>query len=254
MPKYSKYYKKGSYGLKQNNYSRALTTASNLHAIRMAKKAANAPLSNRGFGSMGIPQNREKKFFDISTGSKDVNTTGDFTLLHIPILGSDFNNRIGRKTLIKSIYVRGFVALKNAVSLNFIEEAPAQLGRMILFIDNQPNGAAPAVTDLLSEALSTSQLNPNNRDRFKIIKDKEFVFDPLVVSATDATGVQNRTIHPIKIYKKLNIETIFNSTNAGTIGDINTGAFYMLWIGSFNSVGGGIPEAVVSTRIRFDDV
>lgn len=254
---YKSEYKKGSYGSTRKPLS--LKQSSVLAAQQRAKynkvlaSLGRAPLANRGFSSMSIPQNRERKFFDILTATYQANTTGSFTLLHIPQLGSDFNNRIGRKTHIRSIYIRGRILIEpaNAVPAT---TAGNQQARLIVFIDLQPNGAAPAVTDLLNEAVPSSHLNPNNRDRFKVIKDKTFVFEPFTFSttATQSVAAWNRTIHDIKIYKKCNIETIFNATNGGTIGDINSGAVYMFWIGS--TVAGALDaNAILSARVRFDD-
>jgi len=39
-------------------------------------------------------------------------------------------------------------------------------------------------------------------------------------------------IKKVKCYKKLNVETIYNAGNAGTIADINSGALYVFWIGT----------------------
>jgi len=175
--------------------------------------------------------------------------------MHIPDLGSDFNDRIGRKTVLKSFYIRGRCQVGAAANPGADNTSASQLCRLIVFVDNQPNGAAPAVTDLLKEALPSSQLNANNRDRFRIIKDKEYCFDPFfnVSTATQSRYGQGRTTAPIKLYKKINVETIFNGTNGGSIGDINTGALYMFWIGN-NAVGATDSEAIVSVRCRFDDM
>lgn len=198
----------------------------------------------------GVKQ--ELKVSDITTAQYAVNTTGTFTLLHVPILGTDYTQRIGRKTVIKSLYIRGRVLIENAQVFTAAITCAAQQPRMILFWDMQPNGAAPAVTDLLNTADSTSHLNLNNRDRFRIIKDKTFVFDPMVITAATAVANWNRTISDIKCYKKLTGEVIFNGTNGGTIADINSGALYMFWIGNVPA-GTNDSLAVLSTRIRFDD-
>lgn len=254
MPKYTSQYKSGSYNRKGSKYySKALTTASNLYAIRQAKRASNAPLSNRGFGSMAVLQNREKKFFDVTSARYNAKALDPvIKLLFVPVLGSDYNNRIGRKTIMKSLYIRGHLRLKAAANLTTDEPCPAQQARLIIFCDLQPNGATPALTDLLTGNDATYQLNPNNRDRFKIIKDKLYSFDTYQISGNNGWAVSGRTGYDIKIYKKLNMETIFNATNAGSIGDINTGALYMVWVGTVIS-NDTIPEAYISTRVRFDD-
>lgn len=253
-------YKKGSYNKgfnppRQNNVLAQVQRNQRAAVNKAIAARGMAPLSNRGFGSMALGINRERKFFDIDTATYQANTTGSFTLLYVPILGSDFTNRIGRKTIVKSTYIRGRVLLE-ALNNQFATVTVAALqARMIVFIDNQPNGAAPAVTDLLKEAVPSSQLNANNRDRFRIIKDKTYVFDGFVnvTTATQSQAAFNRNIYDIKCFKKLNIETIFNGTNGGTIGDINTGALYMFWIS--NTIAGANIDvnAVVSIRSRFDD-
>ena len=69
--------------------------------------APGAALATRGFrGSYGRSVG-EKKFYDIATAQYGVNTNGSITLLCYPVLGSDYNQRIGRKIIMKSIYIRG---------------------------------------------------------------------------------------------------------------------------------------------------
>jgi len=196
----------------------------------------------------------ERKVNDIGTATYQINTTGSITLLANPALGSDFNNRIGRKVVLKSVYIKGKIQTENSLATT-AGDTVAQQGRFIIFCDMQPNGAAPAVTDLLVAALPSSQLNLNNRDRFKIYSDKEYVFDPyhVNITATTAYASTGRQIYNVKKYKKLNLEMIFNATNGGTIADINSGALYMLWIGDVAAGANTDLNAIVSTRVRYAD-
>lgn len=204
-----------------------------------------APPATRGYR----PNTVEKKVQDLDTATYQVNTTGLFTLLSLPQLGSDFNQRIGRKVMHKSFYIKGRIQAENATG-SPISVAPSQQCRMVIFCDQQPNGAAPAVTDLLVSATPASQLNLNNRDRFKIYCDKEYVFDPSIVSA--AVSTFNHTISLVKKYKRINLETIF-STSTGSIADITSGALYMFWIGSSPAGSGTDANFIGSTRVRYTD-
>lgn len=209
-----------------------------------------SPLATRGWQ---FPNNGEKKVIDIAVGSVAVTTTGSINLLNGCIQGTDYTQRIGRKIVLKSLYIRGWIQTTLADD-PILQYAP-QIARMMVVVDNQPNGTVFNITDLLVTASPAAQLNLNNRDRFSVLSDKEFVFDPVIVntSAADKYAGLNRTIHPIKKYKKLNMETIFNAGNAGTIGDMNSGAIYMVWIGN-TAAGGEAPmDARISTRIRFVD-
>lgn len=205
---------------------------------------------NRVYASTRV----ERKVNDIGTATYQVNTTGNFTLLANPVLGSDFNNRIGRKIMLKSAYVKGMLTseLGGTVTVGVVN---TQHCRMIIFCDLQPNGAVPIVTDLLVNATPASQLNLNNRDRFRVLADKEFVLDPYAYSttATQAYASMTNQAKFVKKYKKLNIETIYNSTNGGTIADINSGALYMFWIGSGPAGAGSDSNFIGSTRVRYVD-
>lgn len=220
-----------------------------------AKKVRTSTVVSRGFR---FPvTSTEKKFFDIASGTINISTTASINLLCIPQLGTDFTNRIGRKILIKSVYIRGYVSTEAANS-GFANSLSVgtQLVRMIILADMQPNGAAPAATDILNTADSASQLNANNRDRFKIIKDKTWCLGGTRTSIT-ANEVQAVAISPqqfnLKWYKRLNMETIFNAGNAGTIADINSGALYLVFIGNRAAGTNGDSNAFISTRVRFLD-
>lgn len=195
----------------------------------------------------------ELKAYDIAVATYQCNTTGSFTLLCVPQLGTDYTNRIGRKINLRSVYIRGqiFTELGTVPSAG---SQGSQFGRMIIFYDKQPNGAAPAVTDLLVSASPSAQLNLNNRDRFEILADKTWVFDPYFFSttATQSYGSASRQIYAIKKYKKLGNRDVIFGGNAGTIADINTGALYMFFIGDQAAAGDDL-NAIVSTRVRFDD-
>jgi hypothetical protein len=201
---------------------------------------------------------KERKFSDIGVRGFQVSDAGGFSLLHVPQLGSDYTNRVGRKTNCKSLYIRGKLEITKASSMA-LATVGSTLNRLIIFIDSQPNGAAPAVTDLLVSASPSSQLNANNRDRFYILKDKVYGLDACAIDNTgqNAENSWGRTIIPIKIYKKINLETIFNATDDATISSINSGALYMFWIGNAGfqaSEANWVITANLSTRVRFDDV
>lgn len=198
----------------------------------------------------------ELKVADINTATYQVNTTGSVTLLAVPVVGADFNARVGRKVVLKSFYIRGRVQTEAATNAGANAAVAGQLARFVVFVDMQPNGATPAVTDLLVEALPSSQLNLNNRDRFRVLSDKTYVFDPYLGSdtATQARASASNQVKMVKKFKNINVETIFNATNGGTIADINSGALFMLWVGSGAAGSNTDVNAIVSTRVRYADV
>lgn len=239
--------------LQQSRIAAARFNALGRLRVRVAGRRPMGLPAFRGFRGVGQRRAAEKKVIDIANAVYQVNTTGSFTLLNGCVQGTDYTNRIGRKIVVKSVYIRGAVYVEPAVT-PAVATAPAQQARMILFLDLQPNGAAPAATDLLTAANPYSMLNLNNRDRFRILRDEVFVFDPYfnVTTATQAQAAVTNTYKEVNCYKKLNLESIYNAGNAGTIGDIQSGALYMFWIGSVPA-GAADSNANVSTRVRFLD-
>lgn len=218
--------------------------------------ALRAPMSTRGWRPFTrVMANAELKVQDLAVATYQVNTSGSITLLAIPVTGADFNARIGRKIKLRSLYIKGRIQLEVDATLAAVSVTGQQARCMIVY-DLQPNGAAPSITDILNTADPASHLNLNNRDRFRILVDKEYTFDPYssVQTATQAQLCFGRTIYNMKLYKKLNLDMVFNAVNGGTVADIASGALYMVWIGSATASTNGDVNAIVSTRVRYSDV
>lgn len=205
-------------------------------------------LSSKRIGYNKYVLSRERKFYDVNLGAGAIPTTGTLILVFSPSLGNDYNNRIGRKCLLRSIYIRGYLNI-DATNPLATANVGSQQTRMILFMDNQPNGIAPAITDLLVTNEVQSQLNPNNRDRFVVIKDKNYVFDPFIYNTATGYVGFNRTRYAIKIYKKMKCEVIFNQNSGYNINSITSCAIWLLFITTNNNGS----EQNVSIRNRYDD-
>lgn len=193
-----------------------------------------------GYATSSAP---EKKFVDVSVNGQALalaantfTTPGPTFLLNGLVPDSTATGRIGRKIVMKSLYVR----------YSFNMAATSTLGapcRLIVFYDKQANAAAPAVTDVL---LADSFLSPNNlsnRDRFVILADE--VTEPIGV----ATGVFTTSG---VIYKKLNLETMYNAGTAGTIADITSGSVYIMACQA-GPIATAAPVWNFRSRIRYSD-
>lgn len=220
--------------------------------VKTAFRRRLAPLATRGFFAPRSNGRQELKAFDVTTGQIDVLAAGSIVELCIPQLGSDFNNRIGRKITMKSIYLRLMVGVKEAFGMTAVNTVAPGMCRLILFADYQPNGSVPAVTDLLVGISALAQLNLNNRDRFKVLRDITYSFDAFQLLASDASPAWCKTITCDEVYKKINVECIFNGTNGGTVADINSGALYTLFI-STNALSGTHYQYSMSSRVRYVD-
>lgn len=140
-------------------------------------------------------------------------------------LGTDATNRIGRKVVWTKIIVR-----------HFYNNAGAAAVRLMIVYDKQPNGALPAITDVLLSDTFTSNNNLNNRDRFITILDE--IIGGEQGDALIGAGLFTR---------KINLETIFNSGNTGTISDIQSGSIFVMAAAAPSS---SANSTALVTRIR----
>jgi len=240
---------KRSYGVMSAGYGGAhrrprigpLLPDGNFHRIRSAKRVrvGRAPPATRGFWG---PQNRsaeEQKVVDTASANYALDTTGSVTLINGVATGTDYTNRIGRKVVWKSVQIRGLWVPADATVSN-------NLCRICLVWDSQPNGALPTIADIFQQALGNSMLNLNNRDRFKMIMDKQFI-----AAEYSAVGQAVPGTGHIKAFRKLTgLETIFDGTTAA-IGDIQSGALLLVTLGTQPTASSHVLTAAL--RCRFVD-
>lgn len=178
----------------------------------------------------------------------DVNSTALSTSFNVitwstPLLlnglstGTTATTRVGRKITLKSVYLRWTAAL-GAFTAN-----STGIFRIVILYDKQANAAAPAATDIFEVNEMRSPNNLSNRDRFVVVAD--MMSEDLSVGNTLQLSGQ--------CYKKLNLETLYNSGNAGTIADIASGSLYAVaaHTGTFLT---SSPTLSTYFRVRYTDV
>lgn len=197
--------------------------------VKFYDETVTPPVTN---GPYGLP------LVAAATGSEPGTAFTGITELNPVQQGATSYNRIGTKILIKSIDFRANFYLAGS--------APVYTAvRYLLVYDRQPNGAFPAIASILSENIGTppvhlSGVNMANRSRFVVLRDRQIIL----------TAQDNMT--SVKEFVKTKLETQF-SANTGAIGDITTGAIYLI---AFSSVSSAVTLAVLSgahCRIRYFD-
>lgn len=215
-------------------------------AINQARGLVPVPRALQGMklqalrtGGWSNPSQAETKFID--TSPTFTLTAGANTFVATPVLlngciqGTEATQRLGRKISMTSMYLKGNILLQGTtVGGGFL--------RLAIVYDKQSNGTAPAITDVWLTNAITSPNNLSNRDRFVKVVDIE----------TPVIGVQGDFSIPVEIYRKLNLETLFNTGNAGTVGDITTGSLHMFIC---NNAGFTVapPVDAFQCRIKFTD-
>ena len=207
-----------------------------------------APFATRGF--YGLWQRRRNRpelktidTTDTTYASLD-STNGNITFLNGVATGTDFNTRVGRKILMKSILIR-----YQWYPLTSTSDSNGDVARILVVYDSQPNGSAtnPVITDFLQTASYLSPNNLNNRTRFKVLYDKTLTMEAWTMSAGALVNGGPRP-RAGTIYKKLSHEAIYNGTGS-TVGTIQEGAIFFVVIPATNATTG----LIFNSRIRFTD-
>lgn len=146
---------------------------------------------------------------------------GKFFLCNGVNQGDGLSSRDGRQIVNKTIQFQ-FSIQPHA------SQTATMRTRMIMFIDLEPQGTAPTIAQVLNTSAAgptEAYRNLDYRDRFIILKDRVYNFDP----GNNSTGVNYQHKWFVKYKKLKNLKTIFNSGNAATIADIQKGAIYV-WV------------------------
>lgn len=200
----------------------------------------------------------ELKAYDIANNYIDFINTGQYEILNVPIKGDDRYERNGRNIRMKSIQIRAAIIREAAV----VTDISPDFLRYIVVYDKQSNGAPPAMADFLRDATAGAQsnnfsfINLDNRDRFEILRDVSFPTNIVPAAAVQSTLVFDPTkpTYNVDLYIPLKgKEVMFNSNNAGTSADIQTGALY-IFCANFVTGNNNKYQMQYTSRLRYYDV
>lgn len=155
--------------------------------------------------------------------------------LNIISQGATAETRIGRKIVMTSLEIRWTWSL----AIGAVGGSPL---RILVVYDKQANAAAPAITDILATNSFLGLMNLANSERFVILVSQ--ILEPISTGNNISVGGT--------IYRSMRLETVFNDTNGGTIGDIQTGSVTM-WFAQDGQVTTANPTVGYNTRVRFED-
>lgn len=182
--------------------------------------------------------------------------------------GAGTSQRIGHKICMKSLRLRLRLGAGNNV-----DNALTTWDRLMVLYDRNPDGTYPAANVILSNITQANQtqtgnfmdnLNPNFFDRFVVLMDKLITLQPYdsggAFGNSQIIGPTTNEQFIVDEYISCkNLETIYGNTvnnlqtaNPMTIAYIQTGALYILSIGSDNAA--TAPYTWLgSARLRFKD-
>jgi len=211
---------------------------------RVKRVAAPGYQRTGGFYGRYAGRGAEQKFFDTALSfnfdaTGEVPATGQLVLIPQGVTES---TRVGRKCVIKSVQMKG---VTNAVPGGGGPGATSAY--LYLVLDKQCNGAAAAVTDVLtSNVLTTAFRNLANSSRFVILKKWVWVHNAQAGVATAFGTTQKR----FDFYKKCNIPLEFSSTT-GAITELKSNNLFLL--AGADSLSDDTISMIGNCRVRFAD-
>lgn len=179
-----------------------------------------------------------KSVINVEYKLKENATNGTFysgspivALLNGVTRGTDYTNITGRscKWVSAQVYLK---TIKNATEGNCKVN-------YALVIDKQADELSPVIGDIWSDSDARFR-NLQNRKRFVVLHQGHM---------TMVYGTQQKET---SFYKKLNMHTIYDDTNAGTQADIRSNALYLV-LYTDDSTAGDPCAYTYSTRLRFID-
>lgn len=185
-----------------------------------------------------IKKNTELKSIDSTIGI-GMDTGGNSILLNGLTLGSAVYQRVGMRTIVKSIQLSLDVKV-NSMGVD-------QNVRVIVYskVSNQgaSETAATAYNKIYSSVSPLAVRNLLNIRDYKVLYDNKFDLGAITKTSSQRT---------IKKYIKCNIPINYNLGNSGTAADIDQNAIYLLCIGDEDA---GINASILVgyARVRFTD-
>lgn len=188
--------------------------------------------------------------FTEAQGSSGAATNGNAVLVNGMNQGAGVFNRIGSQVTVKKIYIQYCIVRQTTIAQTTPQLFPSSCMRVVLIKDRQPNGAAPAITDIfdssVTSAFSTEQpLNLTYRNRFKILAERRYIL---------TAGSEAQMYYGDIIYKKPFRVTYTGSTDG--IAAIRTNSVYIIFLSHHSSLGDANTNPSVvsfSSRCRFVD-
>lgn len=243
----------GFAGARPGPASRGFTRARHPSYVASAVRARLGARGRTG-GFTGI----ERKFFDVETDA-DVFTTSWATMepattnLSAIGQGDGESNRDGRKYVIDSINLKGFLELPGGEATT---DPPDSVSvRVCLVLDTQTNGAQLTATDVMDAGQTKDFLafrRLDNVQRFKVLWDRTFTLQINTLSHIAANLFSN-SVQVVSFKKSITFNPPLQVNMSGTTADIanvRDNSLHMIGVSSaFNAA--IVPRLSYQCRIRF---
>ncbi len=196
------------------------------------------------FASNGSP-GAELKFFDVTLDDTLIAQAATVTdSINKIVQGVTESTRVGRKCTIRSINWRWDIVYNDTATA----DTSAESVRIIMYLDQQANGATATAALLLASDDYQSFNNLANSGRFKVLMDRQVDCHSPAGAGQNASHIFTENIYSGAFYKKCMIPIEFSSTT-GAIGEIRSNNIGVMLL----SKDGNLTTFRSRIRLRFSD-
>lgn len=184
--------------------------------------------------------NKKEQHYRDAFGTHHFHAAGNISLITTIPQGTGVTERVGKKIKLKSMGLHGAAFTNVTATINNCA--------LLVVYDKRPDGALPAVIEILDFANSRVFANNDNEDRFVVLKRQDWVRSGNTIALN--YKIQNNIDWELNLK---DIPMVFKSLGTGAIDDIEQGALYLVTVG--NQIAGTDAAQIISeVRVRFEDV
>jgi len=153
--------------------------------------------------------------------------------------GATAVNRLGRKILVKSLFIRGRIWATSGMT-------GAAFLRIIILQDREPNGALPTIANVMATDEIVGLMNLNNGQRYKVLGEIDL--------GGEGLSLANRIGATFQRYIKTNIVVSYkDGAGAGDATDVLANGIYAVTYIGGGSMGAASCNMIANVRVRFVD-
>lgn len=196
----------------------------------------------------------------------DMTNNEDIGILNLIRSGTAYYNRVGRRVKLKSVTIQANISWKYKYA-GTTETCDGNILRIAIVWDKRPGDAPPAKDDIFGSVDQagvkssnwSSPINFDQSDRFRVLQDKCWAFNPSLTPGSGGTG-DSVTYHKCVTLKhrfRSGGQTYYSGdTSPMTLADISTGALYAVvmaetYISGQNHIA---LKNTSSVRLRYEDL
>lgn len=192
---------------------------SQLKSAKRRRLPFKAPRQKKSLAAKvnALIKEQEIKNFDTNVSAAAAATGGTISSSSLCLVqqGDTNADRDGKKIACKGLSIRGYCTLLPHATQS------SDYARVVVYVDKQCNGAAATIAELFSTADIQTHNNPDNSNRFRILKNEIFVMNRTAFESTVGNLLQE-VLAPFEWFIPLKDLPVLYDASTGAITDLTS--------------------------------